>query len=116
MADRNDRLDLLSKDFEFVKDVVQAIDGKVDVLNKTMERNTISLEKHERRTELAELRIDTIETVTFGLDKRIQPLEVASTKKQGAWEAFLKISKVLTIMGGFFSFAYTLLHLFNILP
>lgn len=45
-----------------VDDKFEKVYEKLDVINDTLLRNTISLETHEKRTRLAEGRIDKVES------------------------------------------------------
>lgn len=117
MADnRNDRLDLLSKDLEFVKEVAQSTLETVKTISTTMERNTISLEKHERRTELAELRIDSVEAYAKNIHERVKPLEEVFIEKKGAWKAVVRLGKLGAAITGICTAVYTVLHLFSTIP
>lgn len=48
-------------DYTELKTDIKEIKAKVDLIAETMLRNTVSLELHEKRTTLAETRMDRIE-------------------------------------------------------
>lgn len=133
----NDKVDLISRDLEFVKDTVQETGRRISNLEssmsdfhkdfnehiatdrhmgheiahirKTLEKNTESLIEHMRRTELNEMSLNELKTMNHKMDSRLEPLEKSHTEKQAILKVVAKISALIGGLVGFASFLYEVL-------
>lgn len=133
----NDKIDLISKDLEFVKDTVQETGRRISNLEssmsdfhkdfsehistdrqmgdeiagirKTLEKNTDSLIEHMRRTDLNEMGIQELKNISLKIDSRLQPLEQAYIERQTLFKLIAKISALVGGLIGFASFMYEVL-------
>jgi len=133
----NDKVDLISKDLEFVKDTVQETGRRISSLEssmsdfhkdfsehiatdrqmgqeisyirKTLEKNTESLIEHMRRTELNEMALGELKAMNNKMDSRLEPLEKSHTEKQAILKVIAKISALIGGLVGFASFLYEVL-------
>jgi hypothetical protein len=130
----NDKIDLISKDLEFVKDTVQETGRRMTLLEssmsdfhkdfgehistdrqmgheiayirKTLDKNTESLIEHMRRTELNEIGIEELKNISLKIDSRLQPIERSHTEKQAIIKAVAKIGAFIVGLVGIASFLY----------
>lgn len=117
MADiKADRADLISKDLEFVKETVLDMHTDIKEISTTLKDNTLSLQEHMRRTEIAEIRIDDVVTTTKELSTRLKPLEDASIEHRGAKKTLILIWNVSTKVGGGLAILYSIFHGLGYLP
>lgn len=131
---RDDKIDLISKDIEFVKDIVQdtsrrvssleeatsqfskdfhehiATDRQMNVeiarIGRILEKNTDSLVEHMRRTDINELSINELKSISLKLDQRLQPLESSYTQRKTMMILIAKIAAVAAALAGFAKFLY----------
>jgi predicted RND superfamily exporter protein len=138
------KIDIISKDLEFVKDIVQDVGNRVSSLesgqaeqsklmadhfatdqqmykelhrmNNILEENTQSLIKHMQRSELNELAVQELKKMNENFEKRLVPIEHKNIERAGV----LKFWKALVYtLGGLASLAsaiYTVLHLLGKIP
>lgn len=116
---KDDKIDLISKDIEFVKDIVQDTGSRVSKLedataglakdfhehiatdremgkdiakiSNILEKNTESLIEHMRRTELNEASLKELKNINLRLSERIEPLEKSHIEGQAVWKIWAKI-------------------------
>lgn len=133
----NDKVDLISKDLEFVKDTVQETGRRISNLEssmsdfhkdfsehiatdrqmgheiayirKTLEKNTESLIEHMRRTELNEMALNELKAMNDKMDSRLEPLEKSYIEKQTIVKVVAKISAFIGGLIGFASLMYEIL-------
>jgi hypothetical protein len=133
----DDKIDLISKDLEFVKDTVQDTGRRMSKLEesmsdfhkdfgehiatdrqmgqeiahirKTLEKNTDSLIEHMRRTEINELSLQELKVLNEKIDLRLEPLEKSHIEKQAILKVVAKISAFVGGLIGFASFMYEIL-------
>jgi uncharacterized membrane protein YheB (UPF0754 family) len=133
----NDKVDLISKDLEFVKDTVQETGRRISNLEssmsdfhkdfnehiatdrhmgheiahirKTLEKNTESLVEHMRRTELNEMALNELKVLNQKMDFRLEPLEKSHIEKQTALKLIAKIGAFVGGLIGLASFLYDIL-------
>lgn len=134
----NDKIDLISKDLEFVKETVQDtkhrisnlessmadfhkdfnehiatdrhMSGEIAQIRKTLEKNTDSLVEHMRRTELNEMGINELKAISIKLDSRLTPVEKFQTSEQ----AVIKVGiKLCAFIGGIIGIASLLYDIFK---
>jgi chromosome segregation ATPase len=133
----NDKVDLISKDLEFVKDTVQETGRRISSLEssmsdfhkdfsehiatdrqmgheityirKTLEKNTESLIEHMRRTELNEAALSELKAMNDKMDSRLEPLEKSHIEKQTIIKVVAKISAFIGGLIGFASLMYEIL-------
>jgi hypothetical protein len=119
---KDDKIDLISKDIEFVKDIVQDTGSRVSKLEdataglardfhdhiatdremgkdiarigEILEKNTDSLIEHMRRTELNEASISELKNISLKLNERIQPLEISQIESQAGWKLWTKLGAI----------------------
>ena len=137
----NDKIDLISKDIEFVKDIVQDTGRRLSNLEDTsrklsldlnerasadkqisleiarmgdiLDKNTDSLVEHMRRTDINELNINELKNISLKLDQRIQPLE--HTNLQRKTLIFL-VLKICAFVAGLASVAKLVYDVYMIKP
>lgn len=133
----DDKIGLISKDLEFVKDTVQETGRRISNLEtsmsdfhkdfsehistdrqmgqeithirKTLEKNTESLVEHMRRTQLNEIGIEELKAISLKIDSRIQPLEHAHIERQAVLKMIAKIGAMIGGFVGLASFLYEIL-------
>lgn len=132
-----DKTDLISRDLEFVKDTVldtskrisnlensmssfekdfsehiatdKQLAQEISRIGKTLEKNTDSLIEHMRRTEINELSINELKTISLKLDSRLQPLEESFVEKAGVVKFMAKVGAVIGIAAGVATLIFKLL-------
>lgn len=72
---------------------IDKVDSRLDSMSSTLERNTVSLEHHIRRT-------DELEKYVKHVENRVWPLEISHERTIGALKLF---SVVSTVCGGIFA-------------
>lgn len=133
----NDKIDLISKDLEFVKDTVQdtgrrmsrleesmsdfhrdfsehivtdrQMGGEIANIRKTLEKNTESLIEHMRRTEINELGLQELKAMNEKMDSRLHPLERSHTEKTAIIKVVAKLGAFIGGLIGFASLMYEIL-------
>lgn len=133
----SDKIDLISKDLEFVKDTVQETGRRISSLEqsmvdfhkdfsdhistdrqmgheivyirKTLEKNTESLVEHMQRTALNEASIEELKNISMKIDSRLQPLERSHVEKQTALKLIAKIGAFVGGLIGLASLLYDIL-------
>lgn len=131
---RDDKIDLISKDIEFVKDIVQdtsrrvssleeatsqfskdfhehiatdrQMNSEISRIGRILEKNTDSLVEHMRRTDINELSINELKNISLKLDQRLQPLESSYTQRKTMMILIAKIAAVAAALAGFAKFLY----------
>ena len=134
---RDDKIDLISKDIEFVKDVVQDTSRRLSNLEEStvqfsrdfsehiatdkqmgqeltrmtriLEKNTESLVEHMRRTEINEMGIDELKKISISIDQRLQPLEKSHIERKTAIIIIAKIGAFIAGTIGIISFIYEIM-------
>lgn len=134
---RDDKIDLISKDIEFVKDIVQDTSRRLSNLEEStvqfardfnehistdkqmgqelnrigriLDKNTESLVEHMRRTEINEIGIDELKKISVSIDQRLQPLEKSHIERKTALIVIAKIGAFIAGAVGFFSFIYEMM-------
>jgi len=132
----DDKINLISKDIEFVKDIVQDTSRRMsnleDATNKfsrdfhehisvdrqmgneivrigqILEKNTDSLVEHMRRTEINEMNINELKSLNMKLDQRLQPIESSHLQFKTLMILIGKIFAVVAGMAGLIKFLYEL--------
>jgi hypothetical protein len=133
----NDKIDLISRDLEFVKDIVQETGQRISNLEKsmsdfqrdfsehiatdrqmgqeigrisrTLEKNTDSLVEHMRRTSLNEAGIEELKNISLKIDSRLHPLEKSYVERQTAIKLMAKIGAFIGGLVGLASLLYDIL-------
>lgn len=133
----SDKIDLISKDLEFVKDTVQdtgrrmskleesmsdfhkdfsehiatdrQMGQEIAYIRKTLEKNTDSLIEHMRRTEINELSLQELKVLNEKIDSRLEPLEKSHVERQALLKVVAKISALIGGLVGFASLMYEIL-------
>jgi len=77
-------------DLKIVLDKLDKIDNKQSDMNETLIRNTVSLEEHVRRSDLAEKNHNL-------LVSRVDVTESFQDKLKGSWKVILCLSTILGI-------------------
>jgi biopolymer transport protein ExbB/TolQ len=134
----DDKIDLISKDIEFVKDIVQDTSRRVSSLEastssfvkdfnehiatdrqmstemsrigRILEKNTDSLIEHMRRTEINELSINELKNISLKIDERLQPLEKSYSERNTIIKMAAKIGAFIGGLIGLVSLAYEILR------
>lgn len=140
----SDKMDLISKDVEFVKDAVQAVDRRVSNvetslnkhteilversvtdrqmytelhrMNDILQKNTDSLSEHMRRTELNEIAVSELKEISRAINIRLVPIEQSYIEKIGAAKLWKKMGVVLGATTSLMSIVYTILSILKIIP
>lgn len=140
----SEKIDLISKDVEFVKETVQNVDRRVlnlessisrhtEILversvtdrqmytelhrmNDILQKNTDSLTEHMRRTELNELAVNELKDLSKSFNHRLVPLEQSQIEKVGVAKLWKKIGIALGLITSVVSIVYTLLNIAKIVP
>jgi hypothetical protein len=130
----DDKISLISKDIEFVKNVVQDTSHRLSGLEeatskfsrdfhehiatdkqmsheimrigRVLEKNTDSLVEHMRRTQLNEMSIEELKNISVKLDERLQPLESTHMQRRTYFIVIAKIGAILTFAIGLSKFIY----------
>lgn len=137
------KMELISRDLEFVKDTVQEISRRVSSLETTLskhsdsftehvttdkqmyeeikrtndilEKNTESLIEHVRRTELNEIAIKELKSMNQRFDSRLTPIEHSHIEKAGLQKAWKRVGIVLGVVASVASIIYNILQIIGIL-
>jgi len=140
----SEKIDLISKDIEFVKETVQSVDRRVSNLegslnrhaeilversvtdrhmytelhrmNDILQKNTDSLTEHMRRTELNEIAVNELKDLNRSFNQRIAPLEQSQIEKVGVAKLWKKTGIALGLITSLVSIIYTLLNIAKIIP
>ena len=138
---RDDKIDLISKDIEFVKDIVQdtgrrvssleeatnqfskdfhehittdrQMNNEISRIGRILEKNTDSLVEHMRRTEINEINIGELKNISLKLDQRLQPLENSYVSRKAA---AMVVAKIMAVAGGLLGLAKFLHDLYILKP
>lgn len=130
----DDKIDLISKDIEFVKDIVQDTSRRVSSLETStssfvkdfnehiatdrqmskemtrighiLEKNTESLIEHMRRTEINELSINELKNISLKIDQRLHPLEKSYSERTALIKVIAKFGAFIGGLVGLLSLAY----------
>lgn len=136
MEKDKDLVELVSKDLEFVKDVVQDTSKRINSLEssmssfekdfaehmatdrqlakeiermgRTLERNTDSLVEHMRRTEINELNIEELKNISQKIDERLRPVEEQAAGVRAIVATVLKMGGIIGGIATMASMAYKL--------
>lgn len=129
-----DKISLISKDLEFVKDTVQDTNKRINGLENsmssfqkdfaersandrqlanemtrmgsTLEKNTESLIEHMRRTEMNELNINELKNISEKIDSRLKPIEHDIAGRKAVVGLAMKIGGLIGGLVGLLSFLY----------
>lgn len=132
----DEKISLISKDIEFVKDVVQdtsrrlsnledatnqfsrdfhehiAVDrqmgNEISRIGNILQKNTDSLVEHMRRTEINEMNINELKNISIKLDKRLEPLESSHLQFRALMVLSAKVFAVIAGLAGAVKFFYEL--------
>ena len=139
----SDKIDLISKDIEFVKDTVQGVDRRISNLensfgkhaevfvdhvatdkqmyvelhrmNDILQKNTESLSEHMRRTELNEMAINELKEMSKVFHERLVPIEHSEIEKVGIMKFWKKIGMTVGVIASVASVIYTVLSMSKII-
>jgi len=131
-----DLVELISRDLEFVKDTVQDTSKRINSLEnsmssfekdfaehmatdrqlaqeisrigRTLEKNTDSLIEHMRRTEINEMNINELKSISEKIDSRLKPIENDIAGRKAVISLFMKLGGLIGGLVGLFSFLYDL--------
>lgn len=137
------KIELMSRDVEFVKDTVQDISRRVNSLETTLskhsenftehvttdkqmyeeikrtndilEKNTESLIEHVRRTELNEIAIQELKSMNQRFDSRLTPIEHSHIEKAGLQKLWVRVGVALGIGASAASIIYNILQIIGVL-
>jgi len=130
----DNKIDLISKDLEFVKDSVQDTSARIRSLEisvhsfsndfaehvatdrqvgseiakiaKTLEKNTDSLIEHMRRTEINEMNINELKSISEKIDSRLRPIEHDIAGKNAILAMVMKMGGIIGGLIAVCSFLY----------
>jgi len=130
----DNKIDLISKDLEFVKDSVQDTSARIRSLEisvhsfsndfaehvatdrqvgseiakiaKTLEKNTDSLIEHMRRTEINEMNINELKNISEKIDSRLRPIEHDIAGKNAILAMVMKMGGIIGGLIAVCSFLY----------
>lgn len=136
MEKDNDLVELISRDLEFVKDTVQDTSKRINNLEssmssfekdfaehiatdkqlaqeiirmgRTLEKNTDSLIEHMRRTEINEMNINELKSISEKIDSRLRPIEHDIAGKNAILAMVMKMGGVIGGLIAVCSFLYDL--------
>lgn len=136
MEKDKDLVELISRDLEFVKDTVQDTSKRINSLEnsmssfekdfaehmatdrqlaqeisrigRTLEKNTDSLIEHMRRTEINEMNINELKSISEKIDSRLKPIENDIAGRKAVISLFMKLGGLIGGLVGLFSFLYDL--------
>jgi len=87
-------------------DRVMAAD--ISGIRKTLERNTDSLEKHMKRTDLNEASVNILKDIMIKIDSRLHPLEDSHKEKVATMQIWKKIGLYAGVISAVVSIAYSI--------
>jgi len=140
----DDRIDQISKELEFVKSVTQdsnqrltsletsmnkfvtefsdhlasdrVMTGELTRMANTLERNTLSLVEHMRRTDLAEVAINHLKEEHEELEERVGPLEGHQLERQATSKMLRTLAGAVAAVASLASVIYTVAKILNKVP
>jgi chromosome segregation ATPase len=81
---------------------------EISRIGRTLEKNTDSLIEHMRRTEINEMNINELKSISEKIDSRLKPIENDIAGRKAVISLFMKLGGLIGGLVGLFSFLYDL--------